>query len=137
MGNSSHPLKLLPEDWQEKILKEYKEGASDVEIRADLNLTWAGWKQLMDDSPEFYNTVVIGRQLEKAWWMRVGRVNVFDRNFNSMLWYRNMQNRFGWSDKQTSNVNGPVAGEEDMYDDSSASDYLSDLIKEASSLKIQ
>lgn len=130
--SKEHPLAQLPEDWQEILLKNYKEGASDVEIRAELNMTYGKWRQLMDDSPEFYRTVVIGRQLEKAWWMKVGRVNVFDNKFNSFLWYRNMQNRFGWSDKQTSNVNGPVAGEEDDYDDGEATDRINDLLKEYS-----
>lgn len=125
-----HPLAQLPEDWQETLLSNYKEGASDTEIRAELGVTYAKWRQLRDDSPDFDKTVIIGQQMAKAWWMRVGRLNIFDNKFNSFLWYRNMQNRFGWSDKQTSNVDGPVSKDEDLYDEDTVNDRLEDLIKE-------
>lgn len=128
---SEHPLAQLPEDWQEILVTNYAEGASDTEIRAELKMTFNKWQQLMLDSDEFRQTVILGRQLSKAWWLKQGRTNLMTRHYNAYLWYKNMQNRFGWSEKQTNNVvDAPVAGEDDGYDDGEADDYLHELLSE-------
>ena len=128
---SEHALAQLPEDWQEILVTNYSDGASDTEIRAELKITYGKWQQLMMDSDEFRETVILGRQLSKAWWLKQGRTNLMTRHYNAYLWYKNMQNRFGWSEKQTSNVvDAPVAGEDDGYDDGAADDYLSELLQD-------
>lgn len=129
--HKEHALAQLPEDWQEILIKNYAEGASDTEIRAELRITFNKWQQLKMDSDEFRETVILGQQLAKAWWLKQGRTNLMTRGYNAYLWYKNMQNRFGWSEKQTSNVvDGPASAEEDGYDDSQADDILFELIDE-------
>jgi len=121
-------LAELPDDWQEVMLQEYKQGASDTEIRAELSMTYKMWTKCMLESVEFNNTVVIGRQFSKAWWLKAGRVNLSERNFNAILWYKNMQNRFAWSDKQQSNIDAPSADEEEGYDDDEADQRITELL---------
>lgn len=41
--------------------------------------------------------------LSEAWWEEHGRLNLHNREFNSVLWYMNMKNRFGWRDRIDSN----------------------------------
>lgn len=124
-------LSILPSNWKEIVLEQYNQGASDTEIRAELCITPTAWYKLMDDSMEFYDTVVLGRQFAKAWWMKVGRTSLNERNFNAYLWYKNMQNRFAWSEKQQTNIDKPSADEEEGFDEDEADQTLNKLLNKA------
>jgi hypothetical protein len=107
-GRPKVQLSELWEGWHVEILDLYKEGASDVEIRALIcdktggqvrcsNDLWGRW---MKEEIEFSETVKMGKLLSEAWWQKKGRTNIEESKFNSTLWYMNMKNRFGWKDKQ-------------------------------------
>lgn len=93
-------MSLLPKGWQEKILKLYAGGASDVEVQAELKLHINLWRELMGDE-EFAEVVSYGRQLSKAFWFSLPRKNLFTKEFNAALYKTYMSNLFGWSDKQS------------------------------------
>lgn len=93
----------LPDGWQLEILSLYEEGASDTIVKKHIykmrgnkfsNHLWNAW---LRDSAEFAEVIETGRVLSQAWWEEKGKA-VGDRSFNSVLWYMNMKNRFGWSD---------------------------------------
>lgn len=104
-GRLKEDLSSLPDNWQEEILALYAEGASDVEVKAQI-WRWRGsfsddlWYRWIREEAAFSGTIKKGQQLEKAWWQNQGRTNMKDPKFNSTLWYMNMKNRFGWADKQ-------------------------------------
>lgn len=104
VGRPLEPLQL-PEGWGQQILSLYTEGASDVEVKAQI-IEWRGsisndlWKRWLKDEPEFSETIKKGRQISAAWWERNGRINLQNREFNYTGWYIQMKNRFGWKDKQ-------------------------------------
>ncbi len=118
-GRPKEGLGTLPKGWQNKVINMYENGASDVEVRA-----WI-WKQrgsfstdLFDrwirEEPMFSETIKTGRALSHAWWENMGRTQLMVDNdapkLNATLWYMNMKNRFGWADKQETQVTGANGG---------------------------
>lgn len=82
-----------------EIEAAYAEGASDVEIAALLGLTTAKFYQLLEEQPAFAMIVEKGRTLAHAWYMGVGRKNLWNKEFNTALYNFQMKNRYGWADK--------------------------------------
>ena len=94
-------IKVLPKGWEQVVATEYREGASDTEVRAKLRVTLSLWQSLYNDpqASSFREVVDIGRMLAKGWWLEQGRKALRDRAFNANLWHMNMKNRYSWSDK--------------------------------------
>lgn len=111
-GRPKVTLNDLPKGWKETIISLMSEGASKVEIKAELKMSCELFDRLMREEPDFSIAVKEGEQLSKAWWERMGRKNLMNKEFSPVLWYMNMKNRFGWRDKQevehSGNVENPV-----------------------------
>lgn len=94
----------LPDGWYNEVLDLYKEGASDVEVKA-LIYQWRGsfsndlWDRWLKDEEEFSQTIKTGKLLSESWWHKNGRTNLENKDFSFTGWYMNMKNRFGWRDK--------------------------------------
>jgi hypothetical protein len=86
-------------NWAEVLTEEYKQGASDTEVAAALNLTEASFEKNYKEIALFKQLVDLGRQLSKAWWYKAGRTNLQNKMFNTALWNFNMKNRHGWAEK--------------------------------------
>lgn len=89
-------------DWG-RLLTEYELGASDVEIAVILGITLNRFMQLEQENPAFAEFVERGRTLSRAYWYKVGRTALFDKNMNTSLYVFTMKNRFGWADKVETN----------------------------------
>ena len=113
------PLKIL-EIWNDKIkqqvLQLYKEGASDIEIVALLQIsreTFYDWLKKDDEKDDeifksFSDTIKTGKILSQCWWEKHGRVQLENKDFNNTLWFMNVKNRFSkdWRDKQETEHSG-------------------------------
>lgn len=94
----------LPDKWQQ-CLELYDNGAGDVEIAKKLGITLNYFRKLAGENPGFGAFVEKGTTLAMAYWYRIGREALYDKNFNYGLWAFNMKNRWGWADKvETSSI---------------------------------
>jgi len=77
-----------------------QEGASRVELCCLLGISRNGYESLLSESEQFKNTDHRAKLLSEVWWERQGRRMTTGGDGNSLVWKFNMQNRFGWRDKQ-------------------------------------
>ena len=102
----------LWDGWSSDILELYRVGASDVEIKALIwekrgsfsNDLWIRW---LEEEPMFSETIKTGKMLSEAEWVKNGRTNLRNKDFNYVGWYMNMKNRFNWSDSSRQEISGP------------------------------
>lgn len=109
-GRLPEPCRLTNQDFEE-ILTLYKEGASDVEIKALIhdkrgsfsNDLWTRW---LEEEEVFSAIIKRGRILSQVWWEKQGRISLKDRDFNYTGWYMNIKNRFkkDWMEKQSVDI---------------------------------
>lgn len=97
----------LPENWRSILMGDFEHGGSLEEARALLKISRTVHERLMKEDPDYVNVINEGLELSKAWWLKQGRLNLFTepKSFNSVLWYMNMKNRWGWSDRQEHTAN--------------------------------
>lgn len=91
----------LDKGWDLVILSLMTEGASIIEICVELGISKDLHYRWLKDEPEYSDAIKKGIAASEAWWMKNGRIGMFmGKEFNHVLWYMNMKNRFGWKDKQ-------------------------------------
>jgi len=103
----THKVKFdLPNGWQDVIFEMYKEGASQVEVKAQI-YEWRGsfsndlWDRWIKEETQFSEVIKVGVMLSQAWWEKTGRTNLKSgKDFSYTGWYMNMKNRFGWKDRR-------------------------------------
>lgn len=96
----------LGRDWAKRLLSLYEEGRSDVEVCKELGITKRQFTNYLQQSSGFRQLVEAGRDRAESWWMEQSRLAIRDRDFNTALWNKHMQNRYGWTDKtDTRNAN--------------------------------
>ena len=116
----------LPEDWKDQFLKLYDSGGSDWELMRIYGITPGAWKTMYNalGESEFHEVVEFGNVLAKAWWIELGRKNVYNKQFNTRLYDITMQNRFGWAQKAETTENESPIG---MADDATLDRRLEQL----------
>lgn len=112
MARPKISLDDLPPDWMGKTIEIASFGGSDVEIRVDAlgGICHETWTRLLNEEPQFTETIKRARDLCQLWWERQGRISLRDDKFSPTLWYMNMKNRFGWRDKVENETYGKDGG---------------------------
>lgn len=81
------------------IEEAYTKGASDVEMCRILKMRPSDFEAKYNSDKHFRELIDIGRMMRKAYWMDIGRQNLFNPKFNRNLWLDFMKNEFGWAEK--------------------------------------
>lgn len=90
------------------VIMNMVQGKSLVETAYDMGIPYITlwhWAHKDENKPEFLNAIKIGEKLSEGWWEKMGRLNIGNKEFNSILWMMNMSNRHGWSRKVTEDRN--------------------------------
>ena len=88
------PTKYRPELCA-PVIDLMRQGASKVEVCAELDISRDTFYRWQEEHPEFSDTVAKGELLAEAWWTRHGRENLYSRDFNHRLIFNCMKNMFG------------------------------------------
>lgn len=83
----------------EVVEAEMKEGASKIEVCAEIGICYDTFLAWQEKYPEFSESIKRGDKLSEAWWLKQGRKNLENGKFSYTGWYMNMKNRHGWRDK--------------------------------------
>ena len=91
--------------WATELIENYRQGFSDAEVAAAMNITIKQFYAQLAENPSFAKLVEHGRTLSTAFWEGLARKNVANKNFNTSLYNFYMKNKYGWADKmETSNT---------------------------------
>ena len=92
--------------WATELIENYRQGFSDAEVAAAMNITIKQFYAQLAENPSFAKLVEHGRTLSTAFWEGLARKNVANKNFNTSLYNFYMKNKYGWADKiETNNSN--------------------------------
>ena len=83
----------------ERVIQLYKNGESDVEVAAALNISKSMFYRWIKDptKAEFAEAVEKGKTLSEVWWQRLGRAGAAGKvPIQARVFIANMRNRFGW-----------------------------------------
>jgi len=105
VGRPRTTIDKLPHDWKEKLFAAANEGASKLEMMVAVGVGDSAWDTLQEDSEEFRLAVQRAKNLSQIWWEKKGRE--LTENGSAVTWKFNMQNRFGWSEKNDTTLSGP------------------------------
>ena len=92
--------------WAKELIEYYKQGYSDAEVAAAMNITIREFNTTLSENPTFAKLVEFGRTLSTAFWEGLARKNISNKTFNTPLYNFYMKNKYGWADKiDTTNIN--------------------------------
>ncbi len=108
-------LDTLPIGWQDTIHQMFSEGCFESEIimwirenRTTGTFSMNLFNRWMIDEPEFIEVISMGFQACEAFWGKLLRKNINQRNFNSAAWNRVMITKFKWEkDTPSIHINTP------------------------------
>lgn len=79
-----------------KVLEYATNGMTMSMIFLKLGISEGTCRYWKKKYPEFLRTIKIAKTIRQAAWVEIGRLNLFSKDFNNVLWMMNMSNQFQW-----------------------------------------
>jgi len=96
-------------EYAEKLPDMFKNGESVAEVCAKLGIWKQAFYEWVEKHEEFSNAYKKGMELSEAWWTKLGRVGSAGKaNIQPATWIFNMKNRFKWTDRNETTVDGDL-----------------------------
>ena len=87
-----------------KVMEILSEGKTPKELVKEVGVSLATMKRWVSTYPDFAAAWGIGMELNEAWWDKLGRENLENKDFNNSLYSMFRANLHGWSKKKTEEV---------------------------------
>ncbi len=107
MGRPKKTTNDFSDNWQDEVMKLYKKGGCDVEVRSYLDgMHQDLFNRLIDEDEIFSLIIKKGRTHAEAHWREMGRTGCGAGKINTGMYALQMRNRFNWYDanKQGSDI---------------------------------
>jgi hypothetical protein len=106
VGRPRKTLNDLPNNWKLRLIEMGQEGMFDMDAKVYLGISNDLFDRLLDEEPEFLETISKMRQLSETWWTSISRKsfqNGTSKNVNSNLYSLIMRNAYkkNWNEAQT------------------------------------
>lgn len=99
-GRPKKTLKDLPKNWEELLIDLGNQGGAKIQMQVALKIDDDTLERLEREDKKFSVVLKEAQKASEAWWLAHGSKQLENRNFNAVLWYMNMKNRWGWKDRQ-------------------------------------
>lgn len=96
-GRPRLTLDEFPKGWKEELERMGSEGMLDIDAKVYLHISNDTFTRLLNEEPDFLETISVMRQLSHAWWARLPRESFgsgTSRQMNSQLYSLVMRNKF-------------------------------------------
>lgn len=97
VGRPKKTLEDLPVGWQIRLREMGQEGMLDIDAIVYLGIARDTFYSMLEEYPEFLDTVQEMRQYSESWWASIPRKGFKDgksKELNSNLWALVMRNKF-------------------------------------------
>lgn len=101
------PTEFKPE-YVEQILTLMSQGMGIESVCLQMGISYNVMLYWRKNNKDINELIKFGKELEKAWWIEQGRRNIYNKDFNHVLWMMNMSNRFKWATNR-GKVEGKIA----------------------------
>ena len=106
-----------------------RHGASEVEIASEFGISTQTLQQWVEKYDSFNTAYEVGKAMHEAWWIRQGKDNLNERNFNTPLYKYLTMNKLGYSDKiEQKNINTNIHGVLVIPDKMTADEWENEVI---------
>jgi hypothetical protein len=103
-----HPETEFKPEYVEQILTLMAQGIGIETVCMYLGISFDVMRKWRKNNKNINLLIKYGIQLEKQWWIEQGRRNIYNKEFNHVLWMMNMSNRFDWATNK-GKIEGKVA----------------------------
>lgn len=105
--------KDLPEGWKGKGRDLASSGCTETEVHASFGLSVPEHEEMKEGYPLYQQEVERWIAMGMAFYLKLGRDNLTNKNFNYKEWVLTMEHVFGWREKEPEEK-PKVAGKKDV-----------------------